>query len=236
MNPALIAVVAATRTLLLDFDGPVCSIFAGHPAPTVADQLRALLADHDGHLAALASELDDASDPMRVLRVAGESANPALTRIVADALRDAEVTAAATASPTPHVDRVIETALSTGRRLAVVSNNSAEAVSTYLRRMGLLSSFTRVFARYDGMAPELMKPHSHLVGLALVGLDASPGSTCLVGDTVPDVEAAGALSVATVGYANKPGKVQALTAAGADAVITTMSDLADALAETPTKD
>ena len=39
---ALAAIVTRTRYLLLDFDGPVCSIFAGLPAPTVADQLRKL--------------------------------------------------------------------------------------------------------------------------------------------------------------------------------------------------
>ena len=36
------AIVARTRYLLLDFDGPVCSIFAGLPAPEVADELRKL--------------------------------------------------------------------------------------------------------------------------------------------------------------------------------------------------
>lgn len=29
--------VANARVVLLDFDGPICSIFAGHPAPAVAE-------------------------------------------------------------------------------------------------------------------------------------------------------------------------------------------------------
>ena len=37
------AIIARNRWLLLDFDGPICSIYAGLPAPTVADQLRKLL-------------------------------------------------------------------------------------------------------------------------------------------------------------------------------------------------
>ena len=39
---ALGAIIARTRYLLLDFDGPICSIYAGLPAPTVADKLRQL--------------------------------------------------------------------------------------------------------------------------------------------------------------------------------------------------
>jgi hypothetical protein len=39
---ALAAIITRTRYLLLDFDGPVCSIFAGLPAPTVAEELRKL--------------------------------------------------------------------------------------------------------------------------------------------------------------------------------------------------
>jgi hypothetical protein len=33
-------IVAGARHLLLDFDGPVCSVFAGVGAPAVANQLR----------------------------------------------------------------------------------------------------------------------------------------------------------------------------------------------------
>ncbi len=40
---ALGAIIARTRYLLLDFDGPICSIYAGLPAPTVAPEF--------GHLA-----------------------------------------------------------------------------------------------------------------------------------------------------------------------------------------
>jgi phosphoglycolate phosphatase-like HAD superfamily hydrolase len=45
-----------------------------------------------------------------------------------------------------------------------------------------------------------------------------------VGDSVTDIEAGRAAGVATVGYANKPGKDVDL--AGADAVVTAMAELA----------
>ena len=37
------SIIGRTRDLLLDFDGPICNLFAGLPAPTVAAQLRELL-------------------------------------------------------------------------------------------------------------------------------------------------------------------------------------------------
>jgi phosphoglycolate phosphatase len=229
----LLTIAARTRTLLLDFDGPICSVFAGYPAPLVAAELRDLLTAHRGGVAALLAELDDADDPMRVLRVAGDLGDEKLTRTIADALRDAEVKASQSAEPTPGIDRVIEAARATGRRLGVVSNNSWEAVTTYCERVGLFPHLDAAIGRYDGMAPALMKPDGHLVQLALTGLDANPALTTLVGDMVSDVEAAHSLGLVCVGYANKPGKTERLGAAGADAIVTTMDQVADALLATP---
>ena len=40
------AIVSRTRHLLLDFDGPICSVFAGLPADIIAGRLRKLFGDH----------------------------------------------------------------------------------------------------------------------------------------------------------------------------------------------
>jgi hypothetical protein len=42
---ALRRVLNQTGALFLDFDGPVCDVFAGLPAPVVVDQLCVVLAD-----------------------------------------------------------------------------------------------------------------------------------------------------------------------------------------------
>jgi phosphoglycolate phosphatase len=34
------ALLSTVEAVLFDFDGPVCSVFAGYPAPKVAQQLR----------------------------------------------------------------------------------------------------------------------------------------------------------------------------------------------------
>lgn len=78
-----------------------------------------------------------------------------------------------------------------------------------------------------------MKPHPHVLLRALTELAAPAESAVIVGDSVTDTEAGLAADVWTIGYANKPGKVEALADAGADAVVTSMSLLADLTAQTP---
>jgi phosphoglycolate phosphatase len=227
---SLAATVAPIRVLLLDFDGPICDIFAGYPAPKIAEELRDLIAAR-GH--AVAPVLAGEQDPLQVLRVVARLYADDVTEEVADAFRAAELAAVETAQPTPGAADVLEAAISTGRLLSVVSNNSREAVTKYLDARGLSRYFERVVGRYDGMSPALLKPSPHLVELAVVGLDIALETTALVGDSTTDIEAAQAARMLSVGYANKTGKRRAFAEGGATAVIDSMADLATALREAP---
>src|SRR6266498_897739 len=99
MSDDLARILAKTGPILFDFDGPVCSIFAGYPARAVAAELRSLLTD-------LGVELSESiraeQDPLEVLRWTGTLGRPDLTRAVEDKLRQAEVRATTTAAPTPY--------------------------------------------------------------------------------------------------------------------------------------
>jgi hypothetical protein len=70
MNPLLADVLRPVKHVLLDFDGPVCSVFAEFPAPEVAQRLRtALLAS-----GAQGSDLDQAeADPLALLRLVAQT-------------------------------------------------------------------------------------------------------------------------------------------------------------------
>ena len=98
MTRPLADVVARASVLLLDFDGPVCAIFGGYRARDIAKELRTLITAHDGSLDA---EIRDSTDPIQVLQIIGAFGDETLTQLVADRLRDAEVTAATTAPLTP---------------------------------------------------------------------------------------------------------------------------------------
>ena len=64
---------------------------------------------------------------------------------------------------------------------------------------------------------------------ALDTLGAVAHEAVLVGDSTSDVDAACDLGIAPIGYANKPGKRQRLTSAGAQIVIEDLKAVASAL-------
>ncbi len=220
---ALRQIVSRTRYLLLDFDGPVCSIFAGTSAAAVAEQLRCRLAAAG---VALPGEVDSVSDPLEVFRViadrdgnAGEHAQRELTEL--------EVQAVATARPADGATDLIAAACQSGRSVAIVSNNSGLAVATYLHDHRLARYVSAVIGR-DDPDPAHMKPSPYRVRQAIQMLQAAPAECVLVGDSASDVAAAHAADVPAIGYANKPGKDERLAQAGADAIITRLADLIDA--------
>lgn len=221
----LAALLAEARVLLLDFDGPVCSVFAGLPAATIAKQLRGLLWRHG---IALPDHLMEQDDPHEILRYTGTLGRDELTRAVEDALTAAEITAARLARPTPYAREVIVAAHETGRSVAIVSNNAADAVRTYLDAHRLSRHVHPVVGR-PYADPARMKPNPAPICAAVDELDADPAQCILVGDSVSDITAATAAGVHSIGYANKPGKRERLTDAGADAIVDSMAPIATAM-------
>jgi HAD superfamily hydrolase (TIGR01509 family) len=215
--------------LLLDFDGPVRSIFAGYPAPVVAGGLVELIQRVGGPLpAAVMNE----PDPLEVLRWTGQNGTPELVTAVEDALCTAELRAVETAEPTPYGREVIVAARQIGRPVAVVSNNSAGAVTAYLTAHRLAGHVFPVVGRAYG-DPARMKPNPDPIVRAARALGVEPGECTLIGDSLSDIEGGRAAGVPVIGYANKSAKVARLADAGAAAVVTTMADVANALMTLP---
>jgi hypothetical protein len=133
--------VSRAEVVLWDFDGPICRLFAGHPAPGVAAGLvdwlearglRGLLTEAERHTA----------DPHAVLRAVDRAG---LGRGVAaeleERLTQEELRATATAMPTAWADPLIRTWTALGARLAVASNNSPRVIGAYLAGRGLADCF-----------------------------------------------------------------------------------------------
>jgi phosphoglycolate phosphatase len=213
-------IVSRTRHLFLDFDGPICSIFAGLPAATIADRLRKLFGDH----AQLPDKIASTADPLEVFAYAATVSEELVARVETE-MTDQELAAVATAAPTPYVHEVVTACQDSGRSVAVVSNNSAAAVHSYLARHSLADRISLVIAR-SNHDPALLKPSPHLITQAVHALDAERDRCTLLGDSVTDIRAAHLASVQSIGYADKPGKRERLTAAGAGAIINSLADLA----------
>ncbi len=215
---ALGAIIARTRWLLLDFDGPICSIYAGLPAPTVAEKLRKLIPGD------LPDEIANTPDPIEVFCYSATVSDELAARVESE-MADLEVAAVPTADPTPYVHQVIASARESGRIVGVVSNNSPRAVNAYLDRHGLRGGIRLVVAR-TSHDPALLKPSPHLINEAVRGLDADPAKSALVGDSLTDIEAAHSARVASIGYANKHGKRERMMELRAGVIIASMADLA----------
>ncbi|GGQ15840.1 HAD family hydrolase [Streptomyces roseolilacinus] len=218
-------VLADAQGFLFDFDGPLCDVFAGRPAPRVAGELTELAV---GWEPALAERLHGVDDPIEVLRLV-HAADVDLGHEVERALTAAEVEAVAVAgAPTPGGAAALRAAREAGRRVAVVSNNSAECVRAYLDRHDLSAYVLEVVGRAEHQ-PDLMKPNPHPLITAAESLGVDVTRCVLIGDSVTDVQAAHAVGAVAIGYAGGTDQPELLVEAGADAVIRTMQAVADVL-------
>lgn len=221
---ALLPLLRQTSAVLLDFDGPVCDLFSAYPAPRVAADLR----DHlDAHAIPVPEELHGLDDPLALVRQLHRHA-PQHYPVAEAFLTRAETRAAARAAPTPGAVEALAACARRALPVAVVSNNSPEAIRTFLAARGLQGLVAGVFGR-DKTTPERLKPHPHLLNRAAAALRTPHRECLMVGDSTTDVQAAHALGVRALGYANQPGKHAAFQRLGCAAVITRMTDLAHAL-------
>ncbi|MFJ6382992.1 HAD family hydrolase [Kitasatospora sp. NPDC092039] len=216
-------VLRPVKHVLLDFDGPVCSVFAGLPAPEVARRLR------EGLLATGVQALgvEEENDPLALLRLVAD-ARPDLTATMDAALAVLETEAVRAARPTPGGESVLRAAAHSGRLVSVVSNNAGDAIETYLTEHGLSEYVAGVFGRAPG-DPSSMKPNPRLLFEAMAAVGAAPEQCVFIGDAARDVEAGKAAGVSTIGYANKPGKEARLAAAGAVVIVDSIQLIAEAL-------
>lgn len=217
--------VGRAKLLLLDFDGPVCSIFAHYSAPIVAALLRDVAVEHG---ATIGPEVADEQDPLEVLRWSANAGSARVLYAVEDALREAEISAARSAEPTAHAHELIRKAYELGRSVAIASNNSTPAITTYLSRHGLEALVSVVAGRIP-YAPHTMKPDPSCLLRALNAVNTAAHNAVFVGDSLTDVTAARTAGVPVVAYANRPDKLETLRSAGADAIVTTMAEVVAAL-------
>ncbi|MFI5953791.1 HAD family hydrolase [Cryptosporangium sp. NPDC051539] len=225
MTGELERVVGRSGPLLLDFDGPICRVFAGYPAAAVADRVREVAIRYGE---AVPAEIADTGDPLKVLYWSATLDRLDVVSSMEQELASAELHAIETAEETPGVRALIRAASSTGRPVAVVSNNSAPAIQSFLDSRSLAESVSAVAGRPWGR-PDQMKPHPHLLFEAIRDLGSKPDECVFVGDSMTDIEAGRAAGVRVVAFANRPSKIERFRAASPDALVTSMGSVADAV-------
>jgi phosphoglycolate phosphatase-like HAD superfamily hydrolase len=214
-RPGLAAVLGHADTVLFDFDGPLCDVFAGLPSSAVAKSLERLTGP------------TSANDPLEVLRIASNRPDVDVQSID-DQLIAAEVLAVS--SSVPNLDGVtaLRSCIRLGRQVGIVSNNSEQAIHAFLAAHELDDLGVLVVGRAYGR-PELMKPNPWALTRALMKLSASVERSVFIGDSLSDIEAAAAINTQCIALANKPGKRARFEATGA-IVVDRIAELSAALA------
>lgn len=222
MTPALARALRGRGPLILDFDGPVCSLFAGYPAATVAAAMRQLVVEQTGEPppAEVAG-----TDPLQILAWSAGRAPATLAGALEDLLCAAEFEAAGTATLTAGVVEVLSVATESGRRVGIASNNSAPAIRRALARFELSDRIAHVAGRPAGQ-PALMKPHPHVVTECATALGFAPALSPFVGDSLSDLVAARAAGLPVIALANRPAKKAPFREAAPDALVTSMAEIA----------
>ncbi len=218
---ALDDILDKTRHLLIDFDGPICALFAGTPTAPVADRLRGVITSAD---VPVPPAIESTTDWFVILAYAAE-VSPDLAASVEAELSAVEYTAVTTAEPTPYVRDVLTACHESGRSVAVISNNSVAAVRAYLGAHSLDHQVEAVAAR---TTPDVtvLKPSSYLIYQAAETLGSAPVACAVVGDLPSDIGAAHSAGARSIGYAKTPHDADRLVDANAGAIITSMANLA----------
>jgi phosphoglycolate phosphatase len=216
----LAEILASTRILLLDFDGPVTQLMPDGVDHAIADTMREVLRQMTG---SIPDEVADTTDPLAVLRAAATE-SPDVLAAVEDACRAGEVDAANRSHPTDGAHDAMSACRDAGRPIIIVSNNAPEAIDAYLERYGLRDLVLEISARPPGR-PDLMKPDPYLVRQVFQHHAERPDHYAFVGDSVTDVQVSQRTGVRAVGFAKTIARGQDLQAAGADVLIHTMQEL-----------
>jgi hypothetical protein len=169
---ALDRVLLRTCHLLIDFDGPVCSLFAGTPTATIAARLRTILT-REG--VALPPAVRNTGNWFEIFAFAAMT-GPALASQIESELAALESAAARTAVPTLDLADVLSACHESGRQACE--------------------------------------------------LGTVPSACAVIGDSPSDIAAARSAGASSIGYAATSGGTRQLLSVGADAIITTMADLA----------
>ncbi|MEV1020515.1 HAD family hydrolase [Streptomyces sp. NPDC050264] len=214
----LAELVRGVRHVLFDFDGPICRLFAGIPAPVIArEQVHWLDEQGLGEVLTTAERTDE--DPHGALRSLGlQRPDSDLVIEMEKRLTEQELRAVHSAWPTEHADPLIRTWTAVGARLAITTNNSPEAARRYIEGRGLSGCFEpHIYGRTQDL--RLLKPDPYCLNRALRAMGAAPGGALMIGDTPTDLYAAQAAGVAFLGYARSERKAGRLRDAGARRVI-----------------
>jgi phosphoglycolate phosphatase len=133
-----------------------------------------------------------------------------------------ELEAAKTTGLMPGVAETLKTLKNMGLKLGLCTINSKKSTNYILKRFGVAKLFDAVIPRN---MVKYVKPNSEHLEAALKALRVSPKEAMFVGDGTRDMQCASELKVVAVGLSTGVSSREELIAAGANYLITSITDL-----------
>jgi phosphoglycolate phosphatase len=234
MNPASGSLIGLARTLshcehlLLNFHGPVCD-FSLQSATGVTGWLNEFLSDQDVRLP---DAIRDSGDPFDILRFVLATC-PDLADHAEAGISKHEIRAAALTRPSPG----LRTLFHGPAPLSVTGNATPAAIKSYLARLYRphLTRVRLIIGRI-GADPAMLPPSPTPITQAALLLGVQPRACAVIASTPADIESARLAGARSIGYARTPAARERLTAAGADATIASMYQLAGSIYRTSLRD
>jgi HAD superfamily hydrolase (TIGR01549 family) len=222
-SKSLSELIHSTNLILLDFDGPVCSIFHEKSANAISIEMRTELTKQGLEIPSAARTTQD---PMRVLSAISIQSIHG-QKVAEKLLADAELSNAQNARMTAGVESLLDAAQAADKPVIIVSNNSGIAIELYLTKHDLTQYISHIIGR-DPHDAQLMKPNPHLIFKALKLGNTPAAKAIMIGDSLTDITAGNTAGVPVIAYANKPHKIQPMRSAKCW-VVESMQTIADAL-------
>lgn len=209
------AVLSSARNLIIDFDGPICNFTAALPDDTTR-RLRSLIPGGAGGLPGQST-----ADPYELLAQISAD-NQTAAKLDAE-LGRIELDVVPAVVPAGYVHEAISACRDSGRTLAVISRQSADAVNLWLTRFSLDEQIQHVAV--GSHTPGHRKTGRQLLAEALRSLSAEPEKCALITSTASTAEAARGMGIPTLGYAATAHGSEDLSAAGTASLIKSLADL-----------
>ncbi|MEV7008887.1 HAD family phosphatase [Streptosporangium sp. NPDC051022] len=229
VRPHVIRVMEHTRAVLFPFDGTLCDLFADVDTTAIAERIRARLFDQGHRMSLLTST---STDPLGMLAYA-HNVSWAYGTEAEEIVRDAEMAAAKTATPTPGAHEVLRACQVGGRPVAVVGDTCRAAMESYLDAHGLRHLVGPIIGR-EQRRPSSREPvGTALIRQAVKALGAKPSDCALVSLSPQGMFAAKDAGTQAIGVVSKHAKRKRLAVTDGSVVISSLPQLADALTAVP---
>ncbi|MEU7578919.1 SAV_2336 N-terminal domain-related protein [Streptomyces sp. NPDC041068] len=224
------------NAVILGFDGTLAHLYPGHAARDAARSLAAVIAEQRSPASAEAGEpllpggghaglADGRIHPLDVLRAFAR--HPSLPQELHTHLERIEVKAAPTARPPGSVANVLRALTENNPHVAIATDVSPGAVTTYLRARGIPFPETAVHGRTADLTRLMPDPDCLRRALDRLG---SPADRCvMIGSSSVEADAARSLDMAFIGIAPDSRSRERLLAAGARSTCGLLSDVPGAL-------